>query len=124
MFAKDTKVDAMAISVGNVHLQKHKGSNLDLERIRQIEQVTSIPLVIHGGSGVPVEQRSFLSRNSKICKFNIGTELRMTFGDTLRKSIVSHPDQFDRVEILKKTHEPLVQATRKVLNAFKPDHRK
>ncbi len=124
MFAKDTKVDAMAISVGNIHLQKHKEGNLDLERIRQIEQVTSIPLVIHGGSGVPVKQRSFLSRNSKICKFNIGTELRMTFGDTLRKSIVSHPDQFDRVEILKKTHEPLVQATRKVLNAFKPESKK
>ena len=124
MFAKDTKVDAMAISVGNVHLQKHKEGNLDLERIRQIEQVTSIPLVIHGGSGVPVKQRSFLARNSKICKFNIGTELRMTFGDTLRKSIVSHPDQFDRVEILKKTHEPLVQATRKVLNAFKPESKK
>ena len=124
MFAKDTKVDAMAISVGNVHLQKHKEGNLDLEKIRQIEQVTSIPLVIHGGSGVPVKQRSFLARNTKICKFNIGTELRMTFGDTLRKSIVSYPDQFDRVEILKKTHEPLVQATRKVLNAFKPESKK
>ena len=74
-----------------------------MERIRQIEQVTSIPLVVHGGSGVPVKQRSFYPRNSKICKFNIGTELRMTFGDALRKSIVSHPDQFDRVEILKKT---------------------
>ena len=120
IFAKDTKVDAMAISVGNIHLQKHKEGNLDLERIRQIEQVTSIPLVVHGGSGVPVKQRSFLSGNSKICKFNIGTELRMTFGDALRKSIVSDPDQFDRVEILRKTHEPLVQATRKVLNAFKP----
>ena len=120
IFAKDTKVDAMAISVGNVHLQKHKEGKLDLERIRLIEQVTSIPLVIHGGSGVPVKQRAFLSKNSKICKFNIGTELRMAFGNALRESIVSDPDQFDRVQILSKTHKPLVQATRKVLNAFKP----
>ncbi len=119
IFAKDTKVDAMAISVGNVHLQKHKEGKLDLERIRLIEQVTSIPLVIHGGSGVPVKQRCFLSKNSKICKFNIGTELRMAFGNALRESIVSDPDQFDRVQILSKTHKPLVQATRKVLNAFK-----
>ena len=124
IFAKDTKVDAMAISVGNVHLQRHKEGNLDVEKIRQIEQVTSIPLVIHGGSGVPAKQRSFLSINSKICKFNIGTELRMTFGHALRKSIMSDPDQFDRVEILKKTHEPLVQATRKVLNGFKPKSEK
>ena len=119
IFAKDTKVDAMAISVGNVHLQKYKEGKLDLERIRLIEQVTSIPLVIHGGSGVPVKQRSFLSKTSKICKFNIGTELRMAFGNALRESIVSDPDQFDRVQILSKTHKPLVQATRKVLNAFK-----
>ena len=73
---------------------------------------------------VPVKQRSFLSKNSKICKFNIGTELRMAFGNALRESIVSDPDQFDRVQILSKTHKPLVQATREVLNAFKPEHRK
>ena len=119
IFAKDTKVDAMAISVGNVHLQKHKEGKLDLERIRLIEQVTSIPLVIHGGSGVPVKQRSFLSKNSKICKFNIGTELRMAFGNALRLSVNQDTKRFDRIQILKDTHYPLVQATRKVLSTLK-----
>jgi len=85
-FGKETNVDAMAISVGNVHLQKNKEANLDLTRIREIEQVTATPLVIHGGSGVPTAQRSFLAQNSKICKFNIGTELRMAFGKLRRKS--------------------------------------
>ena len=118
-FGKETNVDAMAISVGNVHLQKNKEANLDLTRIREIEQVTAIPLVIHGGSGVPTAQRSFLAQNSKICKFNIGTELRMAFGKALRKSIDADPDQFDRVQILSQTHDPLVDATRKVLRAFK-----
>ena len=119
-FATETKVDAMAISVGNVHLQKNKEGNLDLAKIRQIEDLTSIPLVIHGGSGVPLTQRSFLARNSKICKFNIGTELRMAFGEALRRSLKTDPDQFDRIQILSQTHEPLVKATREVLNAFKP----
>ena len=118
-FGKETNVDAMAISVGNVHLQKNKEANLDLTRIREIEQVTDIPLVIHGGSGVPTAQRSFLAQNSKICKFNIGTELRMAFGKALRKSLDTDPDQFDRVQILSQTHDPLVDATRKVLRAFK-----
>jgi len=118
-FAAETKVDAMAISVGNVHLQKNKEGNLNLDKIRQIEEVTSTPLVIHGGSGVPIVQRSFLARNSKICKFNIGTELRMAFGTALRKSLDTEPDQFDRVQILSQTHNPLVDATRKVLRAFK-----
>jgi fructose-bisphosphate aldolase class II len=118
-FGKETNVDAMAISVGNVHLQKNKEANLDLTRIREIEQVTAAPLVIHGGSGVTTAQRSFLAQNSKICKFNIGTELRMAFGKALRKSLDTDPDQFDRVQILSQTHDPLVDATRKVLRAFK-----
>ena len=118
-FGKETNVDAMAISVGNVHLQKNKEANLDLTRIREIEQVTATPLVIHGGSGVTTAQRSFLAQNSKICKFNIGTELRMAFGKALRKSLDTDPDQFDRVQILSQTHDPLVEATRKVLRAFK-----
>ena len=82
-FAMETNIDAMAISVGNIHLQENKEGGLDEDRIRAIEEVTDIPLVIHGGSGVPVVQRKFLSQNSKICKFNIGTELRSSFGEAL-----------------------------------------
>ena len=98
-FALDTNIDAMAISVGNIHLQENKEGGLDEDRIRTIEEVTDIPLVIHGGSGVPVAQRTFLSQNSKICKFNIGTELRSSFGDALRKSVNKDPNRFDRVQI-------------------------
>ena len=119
-FALDTNIDAMAISVGNIHLQENKEGGLDEDRIRAIEEVTNIPLVIHGGSGVPVVQRTFLSQNSKICKFNIGTELRSSFGDALRKSVNKDPNRFDRVQILKDTHGPLVKKTRDVLKAFKP----
>lgn len=118
-FAEQTGVDAMAISVGNVHLQQDKEGGLDEARIRAIEAVTSVPLVIHGGSGVPVRQRTALARGSKVCKFNIGTELRMAFGAALRQSVQADPDRFDRVQILKETHDPLVAATRQVLNAFK-----
>jgi fructose-bisphosphate aldolase class II len=118
-FAKDSGVDAMAISVGNVHLQQDKEGGLDVARIRAIEALTEVPLVIHGGSGVPVEQRSALARGSKICKFNIGTELRMAFGHALRDAVNADPDRFDRVSILKETHDPVFDATRRVLSAFK-----
>lgn len=119
IFAHDTQVDAMAISVGNVHLQQDKEGGLDEPRIRAIEAVTKVPLVIHGGSGVPVSQRTALARTSKVCKFNIGTELRMAFGHALREAINSDATRFDRVSILKETHEPVVAATRTVLNAIK-----
>ncbi|MDB2490259.1 class II fructose-bisphosphate aldolase [Paracoccus sp. (in: a-proteobacteria)] len=120
-FARATNVDAMAISVGNVHLQRNKEGGLDEARIRAIEARTDVPLVIHGGSGVPVTQRRALARNSKVCKFNIGTELRMAFGQALRQAVMQDPDRFDRVQILRDIHDPLVTATRSVLKAFKKE---
>ncbi len=119
-FAEDSHVDAMAISVGNVHLQTDKSGGLDEERIRAIEAACDVPLVIHGGSGVPTDQRRRLARTSSICKFNIGTELRVVFGTALRSSVLSNLDRFDRVAILKETQAPLVAATRQVLRSFKP----
>ncbi|MCS5601222.1 MAG: class II fructose-bisphosphate aldolase [Paracoccus sp.] len=120
-FARATNVDAMAISVGNVHLQRNKEGGLDEARIRAIEARTDVPLVIHGGSGVPVTQRRALARGSKVCKFNIGTELRIAFGQALRQAVMQDPDRFDRVQILRDIHDPLVTATRSVLKAFKKE---
>lgn len=118
LFAKQTGVDAMAISVGNVHLQENKEGGLDEDRIGAIQSATSIPLVIHGGSGVPVDQRKHLAARSSICKFNIGTELRMAFGQALRTAVNADPDRFDRVQILKETHNPVEVAARLVIRAL------
>lgn len=119
-FARETGIDAMAISVGNVHLQQDRTGGLDEARIAEIEAVTDLPLVIHGGSGVPEEQRRRLAHTTAICKFNIGTELRMAFGSALRDAIGADPDRFDRVQILKEVEPPLVDAARRVLRALKP----
>ncbi|PHR18275.1 MAG: fructose-bisphosphate aldolase [Hoeflea sp.] len=117
-FARETGVDAMAISVGNVHLQQDKQGGLDEPRIRAIEAITTVPLVIHGGSGVPLAQRMALATGSSICKFNIGTELRMAFGAALREAVNRDPERFDRVTILKETHDPVMAAARTVIRAF------
>jgi len=119
-FAADTQIDAMAISVGNVHLQQETGGRLDEERINAIEAMTSVPLVIHGGSGVPVDQRLLLAANTAVCKYNIGTELRKVFGQALRESVNRDATRFDRVALLKDTHEPVMQATRRVLQSVTP----
>jgi fructose-bisphosphate aldolase class II len=119
LFAAETGIDAMAISVGNVHLQQDKEGGLDEPRIASIQAATSVPLVIHGGSGVPITQRNLLARNTNICKFNIGTELRMAFGAAMRTAVNSDPDRFDRVSILKETHDPVMAAARTVLRNLK-----
>ena len=118
-FARDTGVDAMAISVGNLHLQQSTGGGLDEARIRAIEAATTVPLVVHGGSGVSLAQRRTLALESNICKFNIGTEVRMAFGEALRSSVNRDPTRFDRVAILKETHDPVVEATRRILAVLK-----
>ncbi len=92
-FATETGVDALAISVGNVHLQQDQSGGLDEARIAAIDAATQVPLVIHGGSGVPSEQRRRLARTTSISKFNIGTELRMAFGQALRASVARDPDR-------------------------------
>ena len=109
IFARDSGVDAMAISVGNVHLQQNHEGGLDEVRIRAIEALTEVPLVIHGGSGVPLEQRQRLARTSKVCKFNIGTELRLGFGKSIRQILADDGEVFDRIQILKQV-EPDLQA--------------
>jgi len=118
-FAAETGVDAMAISVGNVHLQQDKEGGLDEARIAAIQAATQVPLVIHGGSGVPVAQRKALAKNTNICKFNIGTELRMAFGAAMRDAVNRDSARFDRVAILKETHDPVVAAARNVLRNLK-----
>ncbi|MEJ8560550.1 class II fructose-bisphosphate aldolase [Yoonia sp. GPGPB17] len=118
-FAAETGVDAMAISVGNVHLQQDKEGGLDEPRIAAIQAATSVPLVIHGGSGVPIAQRKALAQNTNICKFNIGTELRMAFGAAMREAVNRDPERFDRVSMLKETHDPVMAAARTVLRNLK-----
>jgi len=118
-FAAETGVDAMAISVGNVHLQQDKEGGLDEARIAAIQAATEVPLVIHGGSGVPIAQRKALAKNTNICKFNIGTELRMAFGAAMREAVNRDSERFDRVAILKETHDPVMAAARDVLRNLK-----
>ena len=117
-FARETGVDAMAISVGNLHLQQEQGGALDEDRIQAIAARTDVPLVIHGGSGVPVAQRRHLAMTTSVCKYNIGTELRMAFGTALRAAVAQDETRFDRIAILKDTEGPVMEATVTVLRAI------
>jgi fructose-bisphosphate aldolase class II len=74
-----------------------------------------VPLVIHGGSGVPGDQRARLAATTPIAKFNIGTELRMAFGAALRRRINDGSAEFDRIALLSATHDPVMQLTQQIL---------
>ena len=102
-FERETGVDALAISVGNLHLQAEKKADIDMEALRAIEAVTAVPLVLHGGSGIPSDVRQLLAVTSRVKKFNIGTELRMAFGSALRSLLASQPEEYDRINMLRAT---------------------
>jgi fructose-bisphosphate aldolase class II len=114
-FAEQSKCDAMAISVGNVHLQTSKSASIDMGVIKKIQEITDIPLVLHGSSGIEHSLRRIIASTTNVCKFNIGTELRKTFGDTLRKEINNHPTMYDRIQLINLTKDNLKAATRLVL---------
>ncbi len=119
-FMAETGVDALAVSVGNVHLQTEKTDGIDLAALAAIEAVTQVPLVLHGGSGIPPAVRQMLARQHRVRKFNIGTELRQAFGASLRKSLADKPQSFDRIELLKPTIAAVRQAACDVIRNLGP----
>jgi fructose-bisphosphate aldolase, class II len=115
-FAIETGIDALAVSVGNSHLMTSPGAEVDWARLRAIQGAApDLPLVLHGGSGLSHDLRRRLARETTVCKFNIGTELRMAFGAALRRALADNPDQFDRVQILRQTIDPVSAAARQAI---------
>ena len=122
-FADKSGCDAMAISAGNIHLQTDKSANIDLDVINKIQTLTDIPLVLHGSSGIDYSMRRDIAHSTNVCKFNIGTELRKTFGDTLREELPKSPGVYDRIQLIKLTIPKLKEATTKILqNLSQFDH--
>lgn len=78
-----------------------------------------MPPVIHGSSGIPSDQRRKLALDSKLCKFNVGTELRQVFGASLRAELARNTDEFDQVNLLAALEPSLRDAARTVIRTFR-----
>ncbi len=100
MFAEETGIDALAVSVGTVHRMVTQGAVLRFDLLEEIKKATPTPLVIHGSTGVSDGDLTRLSA-SGARKINIGTALRLAFGKTLRAEVEAKPDVFDRLELFK-----------------------
>ncbi|MCP4380774.1 MAG: class II fructose-bisphosphate aldolase [Hyphomicrobiales bacterium] len=117
-FDREAGADALAISIGNLHLMQSGAAAVDMTLLREIEAVTRAPLVLHGGSGLDAETRASLAGSTRVCKINIGTELRMAFGSALRATLAADPGVFDRVAILSGTVEPVSVAARAAISGL------
>ncbi len=103
-FWAQTRVDALAVSVGNDHLMPAPGAVIDLDQLALIAAAApGLPLVLHGGSGIAPALRAQIAQQTAVCKFNIGTELRQAFGAALCDVLAADPTLYDRNLILQAT---------------------
>lgn len=85
-FVEETGVAALAVLVGSAHGKYKKPPKLDIQRIDDIAKATGIPLVLHGGSGIPDDQIK-AAIGAGICKINFATDLAYAFVDKIEETI-------------------------------------
>ena len=115
MMEQQGQPDALAISIGNVHRLESGTVEIDLERFNELEKALNLPLVIHGTSGLEDKDIQTLSLR-QVAKFNVGTVLRKSFGNSLRSTLESDPELFDRIAIMKKVIPDLKATASKVIS--------
>ena len=93
-FVERTGVDSLAIAIGTAHGMYKGEPKLDLERLSEIRKVVSVPLVLHGGSGIPDwKVQEAIKRG--ICKVNYATELRIAYTHGVNTYLKENPDTID-----------------------------
>ena len=85
-FVRETKTDTLAVAIGSAHGFYKQTPKLDLERLKQIHEAVDIPLVLHGGSGIPAEQLKAAIKNG-ISKINVATETKNAFMKSLAEEM-------------------------------------
>lgn len=93
-FVAETGIDSLAVCIGNVHGHYRGQPSLDFARLAAIRKIISIPLVLHGASGLPDDMiRRAIELG--VCKFNVNTEVRGAYLAALQTAL-----QFEKADLL------------------------
>ena len=109
-FVRNTKIDTLAISVGNMHGMFIGQEHVDLKRLKTINKKVKQPLVLHGASGIP-DKEIKQAIKAGIRVINIDTHLRKAFTDSLRETLKRDKKEIDPRKIL----APAVDAIQKAV---------
>lgn len=116
-FVQATKVDALAIAIGTAHGQYKGIPKLDFERLTQIRERISTPIVLHGSSGVPDDAlREAISRG--VCKVNIDTNIREAFVRAARLALEGNLEEIDPRKMLGPAREAATVIIREKIRVF------
>lgn len=93
-FVEKTGVTSLAVAIGTAHGFYANKPVLDKERITEVKKLVSIPLVLHGASGLSDEDvKECVQRG--MCKVNFATELRVVYTGAGKKLLAEDPELFD-----------------------------
>lgn len=98
-FCEESGVDSLAVSIGNAHGEYKDTPHLDIKRLEEIHAATSVPLVLHGGSGIPDDQL-LVAFSKGINKFNLGTEYLGKYFNAVSAFAAENADNPDPVKII------------------------
>lgn len=104
MLYENTCVDSLAPSVGSMHGLYKEKPNLNFELIKEISNKLNIPLVLHGGTGIPNEDIIKVIENG-ITKININTELQLEWSKAVKEYIKNNNEVYDPRKIISSGEE-------------------
>jgi fructose-bisphosphate aldolase class II len=87
-FVEESGCDALAVSIGTVHGLYTAKPNVRVDLLKEIRSRVDLPLVLHGGSGIPEETIRDCIRNG-ICKINVNTEISVYAAEKTRELLNS-----------------------------------
>jgi len=88
-FVEETGIDALSVSIGNVHVMTRGKAAIDLEALRRIREVVQVPLVVHGGTGFPSQSAADVI-GLGVTKFNFGTTLKQAYLAAVRDKLAAY----------------------------------
>ena len=119
----DLGVDFLACGIGNIHgIYPDNWQGLSFDALSAIkEKVGDLPLVLHGGTGIPVDQiKKAISLG--VSKINVNTDLQVVFAEATRKYIEAGKDQqgkgYDPRKLLKPGRDAIVDRTKELIVEF------
>ena len=120
-FVAATGVDALAVAVGSTHAMTQRSAQLDQELIRTLAGVLSVPLVLHGSSGIADADLRTAAANG-IVKINIGTLLNVAFTAAVRASLAADADQVDPRKYLRAARDAMTDRVAAIVKVLGQPH--
>ncbi|MDL2252450.1 class II fructose-bisphosphate aldolase [Ruminococcaceae bacterium OttesenSCG-928-I18] len=108
---EQTKVDSLAVGIGTAHGFYKGKPEINFERLSEVNEAVDIPLVLHGGTGIPKEDiQKAISRG--INKVNVGTIVHVTYMQNLRKSLDGAGEAPYTLDVVKPVREQIKQVVK------------